>query len=228
MKNENILRVDNRLKLLRKTKGWKQEDVVNALKNKDVYISLKTYQNYEHNETRPPLDTLLVFADLYGCSLDYIFGRSDYMTIDNANISASTGLSETTINVLKDDTNRLSTYGCTPMRIIEMVNFICENQNDGYIAQLLRYMYEYLFGNRTHCYGMNTRQAVKHHQEYDILALMDDTNLNSNGAIITMEQLENIFLTSLTSSLSVIKHKLSTDKTLKTKYKDYGKVNGCS
>lgn len=41
----------------------------------------QTYARYENEETQPPYDLLIEFADFYGVSLDYLLGRTEYRTI---------------------------------------------------------------------------------------------------------------------------------------------------
>ena len=44
---------------------------------------------------------LCALADLYGVSVDYILGRTEYQTIDGADVARITGLSDHAIKVLK-------------------------------------------------------------------------------------------------------------------------------
>ena len=59
-----------RLKLLRKIRGLKQEDVADY-----VGIKRNTYSNWENGKTEPSLSKLLLLADLFDVSLDWLFGR---------------------------------------------------------------------------------------------------------------------------------------------------------
>ena len=61
-----------RLKSLRKSKNLSQHDMAKFLD-----ITDKGYQNYELNKSTPHLNTLIVFADYFDVSLDYLVGRSD-------------------------------------------------------------------------------------------------------------------------------------------------------
>ena len=60
------------LKRARKQRGKTQRDMAELLK-----ISERGYQCYELGEHEPPISKLLVLADYYGVSLDYLVGRSD-------------------------------------------------------------------------------------------------------------------------------------------------------
>lgn len=64
-----------RLKELRKRDGLTQQNVADRLG-----INLRTYQYYEakdDNAHRPDLETLVVLADLFSVTLDYLVGRTD-------------------------------------------------------------------------------------------------------------------------------------------------------
>lgn len=59
------------LKNLRKSRGFNNaKDFCEA-----SGISYNTYQNYEAGKRMPPAETLLILADFYGVSTDYLLGR---------------------------------------------------------------------------------------------------------------------------------------------------------
>lgn len=64
--------IGRKLKILRKSKGFTQEDVANRLG-----LVRTTISNYEIGRRTPHLSELRKFADLYGVSLDY-FGFNDH------------------------------------------------------------------------------------------------------------------------------------------------------
>ena len=41
-------------------------------------VKIRVYQYYESGGRKPTLDNLIVLADFFGVSLDYLVGRSDY------------------------------------------------------------------------------------------------------------------------------------------------------
>lgn len=64
--------IGERLRKLRKAKGMTQEQVaayLNAAKS--------TVSQYENNVNEPDLQTLVKLADLFGVSVDYLFGRGE-------------------------------------------------------------------------------------------------------------------------------------------------------
>lgn len=61
--------MENRLRELREDNDLTQEDCA-----KIAYISKNSYIRYEKNERVPPLDTIIIFAEYYRTSLDYIAG----------------------------------------------------------------------------------------------------------------------------------------------------------
>lgn len=56
-----------RLRHLRKKQGLTQEDVAHHL-----HIERQTYCNYENETRTPPLDMIVLLANLYGVSVDYL------------------------------------------------------------------------------------------------------------------------------------------------------------
>lgn len=64
--------MENRLRELREDNDLTQEDCA-----KIAYISKNSYIRYEKNERVPPLDTIIIFAEYYRTSLDYIAGITD-------------------------------------------------------------------------------------------------------------------------------------------------------
>jgi transcriptional regulator with XRE-family HTH domain len=59
------------LKELRKSKGFNNaKDFCEA-----SGISYNTYQNYEAGKRMPPAETLIILADFYGVTTDYLLGR---------------------------------------------------------------------------------------------------------------------------------------------------------
>ena len=61
----------DRLRELRSTRGLTQKDVYTA-----IGVSPIVYQRYEYGRS-PSFEKLLVLADYFDVSLDYLVGRSD-------------------------------------------------------------------------------------------------------------------------------------------------------
>ena len=67
--------LSTRLKQLRKERRMTQQNIADHLG-----INVRTYQYYESDTDkahRPDLETLVVLADLYHVSVDYLIGRTD-------------------------------------------------------------------------------------------------------------------------------------------------------
>ncbi len=64
--------IRERLKLLRKEKKLTQVQVAELLKQ-----TPRAYQYYEGGDHIPELPNLIVLADFYNVSLDYLIGRSE-------------------------------------------------------------------------------------------------------------------------------------------------------
>ena len=62
----------NRIMELRKAKGWKQDDLA-----KMVSLSRSAIANYECGLRAPDFSTLEQLCDIFGCTADYLLGRSD-------------------------------------------------------------------------------------------------------------------------------------------------------
>lgn len=115
MKNSNKLpfkiqkEIAARLKNLRTSAGYTQEDIAKKIKT-----TTKTYREwevgkYEKNDTfyYPAIgyDNLILLSEIYHVSVDYLLCRSDCTSVDNHYISEKTGLSGSSINVLCDSEN---------------------------------------------------------------------------------------------------------------------------
>lgn len=62
----------DRLRTLRLRAGKSQADIAGLLN-----ITREAYSMYENGKRQPSFDTLIVLADLYAVSMDYLFGRTD-------------------------------------------------------------------------------------------------------------------------------------------------------
>lgn len=61
-----------RMRELREEKGLTQTELANYLE-----VTQKTYSRYENDERSIPLEKLILLADFYQTTLDYLVGRSD-------------------------------------------------------------------------------------------------------------------------------------------------------
>lgn len=61
-----------RLKMVRKESGKKQREIAAALG-----LKLRGYQSYEMGESEPNIEKLMILADLFDVSIDYLVGRTD-------------------------------------------------------------------------------------------------------------------------------------------------------
>ena len=69
---ENRLERLVRLSELRNEKGWSQEGVASILE-----IQRPQYTLYETGKTEMPIKYLIILANFYGVSIDYIVGEAD-------------------------------------------------------------------------------------------------------------------------------------------------------
>jgi transcriptional regulator with XRE-family HTH domain len=64
--------IGERLRGLRKSLGYSQNELA-----KMIGITQASINRYEHDTITPPPETFLWYADYFGVSLDYIYGRTD-------------------------------------------------------------------------------------------------------------------------------------------------------
>ncbi len=62
-----------RIRDLREDKDLRQQDIADLLN-----VGQKTYSDYELGKTRIPVDSIIILAEFYNVSLDYICGVSAY------------------------------------------------------------------------------------------------------------------------------------------------------
>ena len=62
----------NRIKEMRTARGWTQQDLADKLNTK-----YQTIGHYETGRREPDIDTIFRLCDIFGCSADYLLGRSD-------------------------------------------------------------------------------------------------------------------------------------------------------
>jgi len=67
-----MVKIAERLKILRKERNLRQADVAKLLG-----IGTRTYQYYEGDDHRPDYEMLITLADFFGVSTDYLLGRSE-------------------------------------------------------------------------------------------------------------------------------------------------------
>lgn len=63
-----------RLRELRMKRGFTQQKTADALD-----IALRSYQCYETGTRRPSYELLLQISDLFDVSIDYLFGRDEWL-----------------------------------------------------------------------------------------------------------------------------------------------------
>ena len=95
MKIENEFS-NQRLRRLRNERELTQERVAQK-----VGCTIQTYRSWEKHGGVLAVEHLQRLADLFNVSTDYLLCRTDDLNIGNAEISEATGLSETSIEVLR-------------------------------------------------------------------------------------------------------------------------------
>ncbi|WP_288774205.1 helix-turn-helix domain-containing protein [uncultured Eubacterium sp.] len=87
------IKIGERLKELRKSKGWTQVQVAAKMGLTDSVISF-----YERQERAPSPEVLIKFAELYDVSTDYLLGVEK---VNDQHLDV-TGLSKREITILKE------------------------------------------------------------------------------------------------------------------------------
>ena len=64
--------IAERLRALRNSLGYSQKEIATMLGTTQASIN-----RYEHDQVSPPPETILWYADFFGVSLDYVYGRTD-------------------------------------------------------------------------------------------------------------------------------------------------------
>lgn len=67
-----MVKIAERLRALRKERQLRQSDIAKLLG-----IGVRTYQYYEGDDHRPDYEMLIVLADFFEVSTDYLLGRSE-------------------------------------------------------------------------------------------------------------------------------------------------------
>lgn len=67
--------LSRRLKFLRKKNNLTQQQVAEHLN-----VTLRQYQRYEVARCEPPLNTLVVIADFFDVSIDYLLCRDEWIS----------------------------------------------------------------------------------------------------------------------------------------------------
>ena len=67
------MKLSERIQEQRKEAGKTQQEMADFLG-----VKLRVYQYYESGGRKPTLDNLIVLADFFDVSLDYLVGRSDH------------------------------------------------------------------------------------------------------------------------------------------------------
>lgn len=216
-----------RLKELRMNKGY---DIVKGVKYKitQQYIAdkigcdIKTYRDYENGKRNiTQVELLISLADFYKVSTDYILGRTDYTSVDNEMISNEIGLNDNAINTLKAELD-YNQSNKSKKHSIDTINFILENHTDFSIGLLLENIYNYLFANYNQVIAYNNKEGTA--EVCDKLVLCDNNSNQDISTLLSVQQLDSVFLTSITTALSVAKYQ-ATNKAKQKQYTDYIQSN---
>ena len=65
------MQLGDKLRVLRQNKDEFQEDIANLFK-----VQKSSVSNWETNKARPPYEILLLYADHYGVTTDYLLGHN--------------------------------------------------------------------------------------------------------------------------------------------------------
>ena len=151
--HDNI--INTKIRDLLYTNNMKAEDLVAKFKENNIIITKEAVRLWTGGYARPDIDKLLIIAKIFDCSMDYLFGITEYPT-SNEDIKAIinyTGLSEEAVIIL----NVINTKKNTPVDIpfqsepqlyddlIKAINLLIEKESENKILEnIARYLwYEY-------------------------------------------------------------------------------------
>ena len=120
--NYNPRLMAERLKKLRENKGLTQQALASE---KYLKCNKATISEYESG-TLPKSDALIFLSDLYGVSIDYLLGRSDYEHHEIEDLGSPLGLSEMSVKALKTLKDKRHRFADEHKRILESINRILE------------------------------------------------------------------------------------------------------
>ena len=72
MKDEFNMKYNERIRAIREDSDLTQQNIADLL-----HIGQRTYSDYESGKTRIPADSLIILAQYYNVSMDYISGVSN-------------------------------------------------------------------------------------------------------------------------------------------------------
>ena len=147
--------LSERLKECRKKKGVKQSEVADRLNVQRQIISY-----YESGTRKPNLGDLIMLADFYNVSIDYLVGRTDTPTTDKdlRFICDYTGLTNTSISTLHKRVEVIRGDGYVERDVfdVEMLNF-----TNKFISE-----YATALSELAYMYKMNFSSSVWYKQKY--------------------------------------------------------------
>jgi len=109
----------------------------------EINVSRDCIVQWENNSDRlPALDKLILLADKYNVTIDYLIGRSDCTSVENEYIQQVTGLSDSAINALRDfkksdsagikhviDSVKHDKQPTHPLYALEIINFFLTSKH---------------------------------------------------------------------------------------------------
>lgn len=146
-----------RLRDLRTQKGLSQQELCSELK-----ISKAALSYYENGQRSPDIDILLVIADFFNVSADYLLGRTKAATtdVDMKGICDFMSLSEKAVEKIALFTDYSAPFCCISEGAV--FNKLCEND---FIFQLCQYFYSYFEITDLIAYYQKIIQEKKHNNE---------------------------------------------------------------
>lgn len=187
-KHDNKEKTDFQKRLidLRKEKDLTGQQLAAAL-----HVSRDCIVQWENDETRQPaLDKLILLADYFEVSLDYMLGRSDCRSVDNEYIHQQLGLSDQAINQLKAYNAHDSMFDFTNKAIGKEYAFLSWYDlrlpfincllTSGKLRQLINTMFLYVLPDKFHRLTLRFNDLQMSEIPKDSLYLATDTDLNDS------------------------------------------------
>lgn len=113
-----------RLKKLRRNKGYKQEKLAELVRVSDA----QSISKWENGKSVPEFKTLCRLREIFDVSFDNLLALTDYTHVENEEISELTGLSDESIEVLRTIKERQNQFPSSVLEkgTLDFINYILE------------------------------------------------------------------------------------------------------
>lgn len=206
--------IGTRIKTERERKGLSKKELL-----KEIYMaesSIKTLSAWENGSRIPDLNSLARMAEIFQCDVGYLLGDYDTKRQQNADICQTIGLSEESVNFLRN----MKQWGITSeAKIIDLLLWDAQKRNKSHhyrsITDLLAFFFKYQ--DKGHpSKQVFSNGAIVDYDSDGFISSNGDRFISSNAIAINSRIIENAVLMELEQAL------ISLKKTISIKEEDNG------